>query len=115
MEDEERGVPTDPISDMATRFSMHSRRSAEYHRRSLSGSIIFSPGGVGGGPRDTERLMHRRSGSLSGENVFGLSDLAEDEEEEAKAEMGANGNGYAMDKMNGIGKEVHVPKLRSPR
>jgi Magnesium transporter NIPA len=140
-EDEERGVPTDPIADIATRYSMHSRRSSDVqnHRRSLSGSVIFSAvGGVRAGSgfaagrlsAEGERLMGgggggrrsmdggpRRGGSgpgdgggggasglassssaaaaaatsvahgLEGENVFGLTDLTEEEE---PAENGSN-------------------------
>lgn len=106
-EDEESGAPTDPISDVVSRYSMHSRRSGD-HRRSISGSVMFSPvGGIRDSFGDRERLMSgRRQGSLSmasDHNAFGLDDLAEDDDEERHR------NGH----MNGNGK--HVAKARSPR
>ena len=109
--DEESAMPTDPISDVVSRYTMHSRRSSE-HRRSMSGSIIFSPaGGVRNSFGDRERLMSgRRQGSISGvetNNAFGLHDLAEDEDELV------NGNDHANGHMNGNG--VHVKKSRSSR
>ena len=71
----EDGLPTDGLTSFQTRRSMHLRRSSEATRLS-SGSFSFPPR-----PADQQRLMH----SYESEGVrgtFGLSDLAEDSEDD---------------------------------
>ena len=91
---DENGIPTDPLSaGIQARLSLQSRRSTERHRRSVSG------GGLGFSPRlsrgDRERLM----GSYDVEQQFGLTDLAEDSDEEMSRANGTSGirmNGSAV-------------------
>ncbi|KAI9726525.1 MAG: hypothetical protein M1828_001347 [Chrysothrix sp. TS-e1954] len=71
----EDGLPTDGLTSFQTRRSMHLRRSSEATRLS-SGSFSFPPR-----PGDQQRLMHSyESDGVRG--AFGLSDLAEDSEDD---------------------------------
>ena len=89
----EDGVPTDTIAAITTRRSMQSRRSVEPHRMS-NGSLAFSPRSPGG---DREPFIQAYDVENGG---FGLSDLAEDSEEEMDAQSKLNGkpitNGKAI-------------------
>ena len=85
------GVPTDGIAVIQTRRSMQSRRSLEPRRMSI-GSVGFSPRSPRG---DHEALIH----SYDVENgAFGLSDLAEDSEEEMNGLRHSNGEPLANGK-----------------
>ncbi|MCJ1475458.1 hypothetical protein MMC13_004120 [Lambiella insularis] len=78
------GVPTDVMAVVQARRSMQSRRSTE-PRRLSGGSTGFSPRS----PRaDREALMHSYDVENGG---FGLSDLAEDSEEEMNGHAYGNG------------------------
>lgn len=85
------GIATDPLSGIQTRRSMQARRSADPHRMSLGSN------GYGRGDRgDREGLIHAYDEE---ENMgFGLTDLAEDSDDEdgtpPRAMNGkVNGNG----------------------
>lgn len=71
------GIPTDGIAGIATRLSLQSRRSLD-PRRSSTGSIIFSPRSPRHDRSDQDPLMHSYDVES---NVFGLSNLAEEESE----------------------------------
>ena len=74
---DEDGIPTDPLAGLQTRRSMQARRSLDPHRR--SSSLTFSMnGGINGGPRESEGLMHNYNVD---QNAFGLTDLVEDPED----------------------------------
>ncbi|MCJ1419815.1 hypothetical protein MMC32_006171 [Xylographa parallela] len=85
------GVPTDGIAVIQTRRSMQSRRSLE-PRRLSSGSVGFSPRSPRG---DREALIHSYDVENGG---FGLSDLAEDSEEEMNGLRHGNGEPLANGK-----------------
>lgn len=82
------GIATDIISSIQTRRSMQARRSLEPHRMSV-GSNGFGRGS------DREGLIHAYDEE---ENIgFGLTDLAEDSDEDnppkhANGKMNGNGN-----------------------
>ena len=73
----EDGIPTDGIASIQTRRSMQSRRSVE-PRRLSNGSLAFSPRSPHG---DREALIRSYDVENGG---FGLSDLAEDSENESE-------------------------------
>ncbi|KAF2222540.1 magnesium transporter NIPA-domain-containing protein [Elsinoe ampelina] len=125
------GIPTDAMAAPLTRRSMQARRSGDSHSR--SGSLNF------GSPDDRrkiqERLMHNYDVERASEDRYGLSDLAEDEEDDDasggsgkkrtsfdRAGLAANGrlSGAGARRMNGgklldleDGKES--PKRKSSR
>lgn len=85
------GIATDPLSGIQTRRSMQARRSLDPHRMSM-GSNGFGRGG------DREGLIHAYDEEES--NVgFGLTDLAEDSDDDAPPLSAKTPNG----KMNGNG------------
>jgi magnesium transporter len=83
------GVPTDAISSIQTRRSMQARRSSlEQHRRQSSGSITY-------GRSDRDGLIHAYDEENGG---FGLTDLAEDSEEEHKQTNGNTAANHSVQK-----------------
>jgi hypothetical protein len=105
------GIATDIISGIQTRRSMQARRSLEPHQLS-SGSNGYGRGG------DREGLIHAYDEE---ENVgFGLTDLAEDSDEDApprSANGKANGNGNGKRSFGGPTEQDRSRKLppQSPR
>ena len=105
------GIATDVISGIQTRRSMQARRSLEPHRLSM-GSNGYGRGG------DREGLIHAYDEE---ENVgFGLTDLAEDSDEDApprSANGKANGNGIGKTSFSPSTEQERPGKLspRSPR
>jgi hypothetical protein len=94
------GIATDIVSSIQTRRSMQSRRSVD-HRLSV--------GSNGFGRGDREGLIHAYDEE---ENAgFGLTDLAEDSEEESSIHANGTANGSSK---RSASDPVHERPLKSP-
>lgn len=74
-------VPTDGIASIQTRRSMQARRSSIENHRLSTGSVSYGRG-------DREGLIHAYDEENGG---FGLTDLAEDSEDDAPGDPLQNG------------------------
>jgi magnesium transporter len=109
------GIPTDIISSIQTRRSMQARRSIDPNRHSMGSNGYGRTG-------DREGLIHAYDEE---ENIgFGLTDLAEDSDEDAPLKSvngkangneNVNGNGNGNENKRSFSEPIERPKKSSPR